>query len=143
MRHPDLGLISRRPDTVKERAVVDPDIQGRTAEFLVIGIFNLAAEQVTHQLLAVTDAQYRDPQLEHQRINRRCALGHDTGGATGQDNGLGLINVEERFIDAETGMDFAVDPGLANASRDQLGDLRTEVDDENFFRDGRRCGHRF
>ena len=31
------------------------------------------------------------------------------------------------------GMDFAVDPGLAHATRDQLRVLRAEVEDENFL----------
>ena len=96
---------------------------------------------MAHELLAVANAQYREAALEHDGIHSRRTLGHDAGGATRQDNGSGIEFLNEGPVDSEAGVDFAVDAGLADAPRDQLRYLRAEVDDEDFFGDGKQRGH--
>ena len=43
---------------------------------------------------------------------------------------LGIEGLDLRVVDGLEGMDLAVDPGFAHAPGDQLGDLGTEIDDQ-------------
>ena len=108
----------------------------------MIGILHLAAEHVTHQLLAVANPQHRHAQRKDSRINGRRTLGCHAGRTARQDDGFRAEVVKKGLIDAETGVNFAVDSGFANAPRDQLGHLRAEVDDKDFFGDGKGGDHR-
>ena len=59
----------------------------------------------------------------------RLALDH-RGRAARQDDGLGVELLDLGLVDRLEGVDFAVDPGFAQAAGDQLGDLGTEIDDQ-------------
>jgi hypothetical protein len=78
------------------------------------------------KLHAVADAQYGHTQGQKTRIEGRRVLVHDAGGTAGEHQGLGperLDGLEVRVA----GVDFRIDPGLADAPRDELGDLGPEV----------------
>ena len=92
--------------------------------------FDLAAELRHHRLLAVADAEDGDAEGEDLGGGARAAGLGDAGGAAGEDDGLRAERGEEGGVDLLVGVDLAVDPRLAQAAGDQLGDLAAEVDDE-------------
>ncbi len=103
------------------------------AEFAMIRRTDPTAELLRHGLHAVADAQHGNAQFKHRlRRGWRLGSGHRLRAAR-QDHapGLKLADVLVRHV---PGMDLAIDPALAHAARDQLGVLRTEVEDENAMR---------
>ena len=59
----------------------------------------------------------------------RLALDH-RGRAARQHDGLGAELLDLGLVDRLEGVDFAVHPGFAQAPGNQLGDLGTEIDDQ-------------
>ena len=113
------------------------------AEFAMVPAFDLAAELLRHGLLAVADAEHGHAGLvDRHRRQRRVPVEHGCGPA-GQDDALRLHRIERRFGFLER-HDLAIDPLLAHAPGDELGDLRAEIDDENLVvsRHGRFYGNR-
>jgi hypothetical protein len=77
-------------------------------------------------------------QLENNaRRARRVALG-DRARAAGKDDALGAI-VADEVVGNVVGVDFAEDLGFAHAAGDQLGDLGTEIEDEDFLMGHFQC----
>ena len=140
MAHPDLMLLARLPQPVKQSARFR-DGEMRAAKLAAASAVLLAslvprahfaAQLLAHHLLAITNAEDRNARLE-QNVwrTRRAFIGH-AGGRTGQDNALGFQPVEGLFRHAER-RDFGIDPRLAHAARDQLGHLAAEIDDQDRF----------
>ena len=126
--HPH-GVAAPCPDPVEERGF-GRRLDLRSAVFGMVAGLDRAAELHRHQLLAIADAEHRDAGLEHGlRRARRTHLRH-RGRAAGEDDGFRPYPVEDRLRQLER-HDFAVNPGLAYAARNELRDLRAEVDDEN------------
>ena len=97
-----------------------------------------AAERLRHRLEAVADAEHRHAEVEHRRIELRCAVGVHAGRAAGQHDGLRILGLD--LLDGRgVRDDLRVHPGLADPARDQLRVLRAEVDDEDRTGRGRRC----
>src|SRR5699024_9765715 len=100
---------------------------------------DLAAEHAGHGLEAVADAEDREPQVEHGRVEAWGIVGVDARGAPGQnqrDRVLGADLLDGRGVrDA-----LRVDPRLPDASRDELRVLGAEVDDEHVSGCRRLCG---
>ena len=91
---------------------------------------NLPTQHVRHQLHAVTDPQGRQPELQHLRIAfRRIGIRHALR-PTGQDdpNRLLAANHVDRRVERE---DLRIHRQLAETPRDELGELRTKVENEN------------
>ena len=97
--------------------------------------FDLASELVGHGLHAVADAQHRHTQLEDSLRRLVGGIFVDAGMAAREDHAL---EVTIRSVGADpvvgdiTGMDFREHMRLAYTSGDQLRDLATEVEDEDF-----------
>ena len=102
--------------------------------------FNVATQEVHHHLLAITDAKDRHAKGEHFGGRHRCALGKDRGRAAGKDHRFRGKFPQKPGIDPVVGVNLAIDIQLAQAARDQLGDLRAEVDDEQTVVMGHGCG---
>ena len=105
------------------------------AEFPGVAAFHLSAQLHGHGLHAITDAQHGHAQLED---GVRGAVIHfiDAGMAAGEDDALELAvgGVLPDPVAADVaGMDFAVDVGFADAPRDELGDLRAEIQDQDLL----------
>jgi hypothetical protein len=118
-------------DAVEEPAVAArPHL--RVAELAVVGVFHFAAELLRHGLHAVADAQHRHAELEHdgRRLDRALVIGG--GVAAGEDDPDGAIAADEVGVDVAR-MDLAVDPRFTHPARDQLGDLGTEIEDEDLL----------
>ena len=94
---------------------------------------DVAAEGVAGQLHAVADAEHGNAEPEDARVAPRGAGLVDTRRTTREDNSLG-----SQRLDAIRGQivadDLAVDMLLADATGDQLGVLRAEVEHKHPFR---------
>ena len=100
------------------------------AELAVVARLDRAAELLGHGLLAVADAQDGHLGGEDGGVGRgRGALDH-RGRAAREHDGLGVELLQRGLVDRLEGVDFAVDPGFAQAAGDQLGDLGTKIDDQ-------------
>ena len=111
------------------------ELTGRAALYL-------AAELLRHGLHAVANAQYRNAQVKHGLRCPVCTFFVHAGMATGEDNALehavfGVV--ADPFIAHVAGMHFTKNMRLAHSSGDELGDLRAEVEDQDFLvlHDGR------
>ena len=129
MAHPHLCPGTLRPQPVEQQAVVG-DLDKGAPELLVLAQGHAAAQFVAHRLHAVADAEHRDAEPEHGvRRPRRRPLG-DRGRATRQDD-RARIKVAELVLPDRKRVDFAIDPALAHAPRDQLRDLAAEIEDQD------------
>ncbi|MNU46932.1 hypothetical protein D3C71_358050 [compost metagenome] len=117
-------------DTVEQLGVAAGTHFG-VAEFAYQAVFHLATQLGRHGLHAVADAQHGHAQLEHGlRRTRRVAV---QGGivAARQDHAGGAIVAHELVADVIR-EDFGKHAGIAHAAGDQLGDLGTEIENEDF-----------
>ncbi len=133
MAHPHLVRFARLPEAVEQHAFLG-DFAIGAAEFAALaGLVtraNLAAELLRHDLLAVADAEDRHTAVEDHVGSARGSFVGDAGRTTREDYPLGLEPVEGLFRLGERG-DFRVHAGFAHATRDELGDLAAEIDDED------------
>ena len=93
---------------------------------------DMAAQQVHHQLAAVADAQHRHTPVEDLRVDRGGIFQINAVGATGKDDTLGVLCLDNRQI-GFIGIDFTVDIVLADAARDQLIVLAAKVQHDDSF----------
>ena len=108
------------------------DLESRVAILAVGCPVDGAAQQLGHELQPVADAQHRHTQLEHGAVDERRAGLLDAERAPGEDDparskGADLLHRHRARVD------FAVHVQLANAARDQLRVLRTEIEDEDLL----------
>ena len=129
--HPDRLL----PLDAGEQAVVLGDRHGRGAVLAVVGREHIATELERHHLRPVADAQDRDRAAPDGGVRaRRVRVVHGHR-AAGQDDGL--RPAPHQFLEGRVvGEEFRVHVQLADASRDQLGELAAEIED------GHRAGCR-
>jgi len=100
-------------------------------EFAHRAILDLAAQLLRHGLHAVADAQHRHAQFEHGRRHPgRIAFGHRAR-AAGQDDAGGAVATHEVVADVIR-KDLGEHAAVAHAAGDQLGDLGSEIQNENF-----------
>src|SRR5262249_19138167 len=94
------------------------------------GALDVAAENKSEKLEAVTDPERRQAEGEDLGGNTRCVFGVDARGASRENHGARAQAAD--FLEREiVRMDLAVDAELADAPRDELGGLRAEVEDED------------
>ena len=139
----DLGHVVAvaHPHLLAPRAVHEPAVEridplfGRghvgAAEFGgAVTAQNLAAQHVHHDLLAVTDAEDRNPEVENAFRGARRAVVDHAGRTARKDHGFRRELFQERIGHVLIGVNFAIDVQLPQAARDQLRHLAAEVDDE-------------
>jgi hypothetical protein len=100
------------------------------AEFAMARRRDPAAQQIGHQLHAVADAKHRRADLEHPGVAAgRARLRHALR-AAGQDDADRAAPCEfgRRRVERQ---DLAVDGELAKPARDQLGELRAEIENQD------------
>ena len=93
---------------------------------------DVTTQQVHHQLAAVADAQNRHAPVEDLRVDRGGILQINAVGATGKDDALGVLRLDERQIRL-VGIDFTVDIVFADAAGDQLVVLAAEIQNDHGF----------
>ena len=100
------------------------------AELAMRARFDLAALLHGHREHAVADAEHRNAELEHRgrRPQLMCFVGRRV--TTRQDHAFRCEVAHEGIVDVVR-MEFAIDTRFAHAARDQLRDLRAEVENQN------------
>ena len=93
---------------------------------------DMAAQQMHHQLAAVADAQHRHTPVEDLRVDRGGILQINAVGATGKDDALGVLRLDERQIRL-VGIDFTVDIVFADTAGNQLVVLAAEIQNDHGF----------
>ena len=102
----------------------------RATVFGLVGLFNTPAELAHDQLLAVANAQDRNPEIKDCDVDvgrtlivhaRRPAAKHNARRTP-------CLNVSARHSGRK---DLAVDALFANAPRNQLRELRTKIQDQD------------
>ena len=112
-----------------EKAAVALRTHFRVTELANLPAFHAAAQLRRHRLHAVTDAQHRNARIPRRvRRARRIAFGHALGPPR-QDDPRGREVADERIADV-VGMDLAIHVQLADAARDELRVLGTEIEDQ-------------
>ena len=129
MAHPHRIAAADVPEAVEQRAGFQ-DFDICTPKFRSVAALDRTAQLRAQSLLAVTDGKDRQAAVEHYLRRAWRTLGHDRRGAARQYNALGLHSRECLCGSVEWG-NFRIDPGLAHAAGDKLGDLATKVDDED------------
>src|SRR4051812_41494941 len=101
------------------------------AEFADLAVLDLAAQLLGHCLHAVANAQHRHAQLEHRlRYARRVAL-KNRAWPTRQDD-AGRAVAAHKIVRHIIRKYFGKYTGVAYAARNQLGNLGTKIEDEDF-----------
>ena len=128
--HPDGIAFAVAPDILEQVARRLHHLDVGAAEFAVMAALDRAAELRRHRHLAVADAEHRHAGVEDRLRRARRAGLVNRRGAAGEDDAARLHRGEGGggFVEGD---DLAVDPLLAHAPGDELGDLRAEIDDEN------------
>ena len=129
VRHPNLR---KRRNCIQQRRVRMVRKHGPTV-FAVFGGFDFAAECMGQQLCAVANPQQRHFAPKKAHVDAGRAFVAYGIGASRKDNSL---YIRRNFGDFIEGMNFAVNIQFADASSDELGELRTEIKNQNLF------GHR-
>src|SRR5207248_3846933 len=127
MAIPDIHL---RSQAVKKLRPVSY-IQYPGAVLAASGIAHLTTEMMRHLHQAITNSQDRDPEGKNLWINLGCAVVVNARRAPRQNDAVCLFvrSSVGRGIEAD---DLRINLQLANAPTDDLGVLRTEIEDENF-----------
>ena len=102
----------------------------RPAEFPVVPALNLSAELRRQKHLAIANAENRNSGVENDLRRPGAALFGRRCGPAGKDHRLGLHPGKSLGCLLE-GDDFRVNPHLAHPPGNELGNLGTEVDNEN------------
>ena len=130
MAHPYVQRVRRVVVNIAGQFAVD-GFDLRVTEFALVAGLNFAAQVVRHKLHSVADTQNRNTQIEDAGIG--LIVGFVNGiGAAGEDDAFRIEGFDfvQRHVE---GMQLAVNMGFAHAAGDKLGNLRTEVEDEDFI----------
>ena len=102
----------------------------RIAEFALVAGRHFAIEVISHKLHAVADAQHGNAQIKNAGVGLIIGFIHGIG-AAGQDNAFGVegFDVFQRHV---VGVQLAINVGFAHAPGDELGNLRAEVENQDF-----------
>ena len=133
--HPHRITLPDLPHALIERRRLDHFDFG-AAKLAVMAGLDLAAELLRHRLFAVADAQHRHAGLIDRHRCERRVLFKDRGRSAGEDHAF-RPQVAQRFLGLLERHDLAIDMFLADPPRDQLGDLRAEIDDQDGVVHGR------
>src|SRR5699024_6786779 len=93
---------------------------------------HFAAQQVHHQLAAVTDAQDGHPPGEDLGVAAGRILQVYAVGPAGEDDPLGVLGADDRGVGL-IGINLTVDVVLTHTARDQLVVLAAEVQYDHRF----------
>ena len=101
------------------------------AELAHQAAFNFATQLRRHRLHAVADAQYRHTEVEYD-LRRACGVLLDYRRMAAGKNDAVWIEIANVGIGHVERVQLAIDTCLAHPARDELGDLRTEIEDKDF-----------
>gem|GEM_PF-3412553 len=127
--HPDGIASADVPEALEQRAR-RLHLEIGTAELRRMAALDDAAELGAERLLAIADAEDRDSGVEDRLWRPRAAFRRHRGRTAGEDHALRLHLLEGRSGVLER-VDLAIDPGFADAARNQLRHLAAEIDDQD------------
>ena len=107
----------------------------RVAKFARVARLDLAAQLCGHGLHAIANAQHGQAQFKHS-IGRAVVHFVHAGVAAREDDAfeVAVFGVLAHPVAGHiAGMNFTEHMGLAHAAGDELGDLRAEIEDEDFL----------
>ena len=116
-------------DIAQQRSVATRPHLG-IAVFMMLRVFDLAAQLGRHGLHAITDPQYRHTQLEYHGRGHRCLTGSYRFGATGKNDGFGSKLADLRLLQVPA-VQLTIDAGFAHATGNQLGVLGAKIEDQD------------
>src|ERR1700730_9366108 len=129
MTHPNRIALALFPYPFEQRALLQ-DLDLGAAEFAFMPGRDLATQLRRHRLLAIADAEdWHSGGEECVWHARRILVMH--GGRAARKDHRFRRQLRERLFGVLDGCDLAIDARLANAPRDQLRQLRPEIDDQN------------
>ena len=138
--HPDFEHAVAHRRCVVLNAVKQPGMAMGThigvTEFAQFARRDHSAELYGHREHAVTDAQHRNAEFVHQLRGTQVMLLIGTGVAAGQNNALELAVTRvgpQPILAHITRVNLAKHMRLADAPRNQLGNLGTEIKNEYFL----------
>jgi hypothetical protein len=126
--HPHLDRLALGEALKDARGPGDGDRGG--AILALGGALDAGAEQVSGELEPVTDAQDGHADIEERGVHARRARAVDAGRAAREDDRPRGHPPELAQGEVE-GMDLAVHAALADPARDELGVLRSEIEDQD------------
>ena len=132
MTHPHLQLASFLPDPF-EQFSPSSQSQGRHPVLPSLPSNHLSSQEVTHQLHPVTNPQNRNSQVQDRGITMRSFPFVNAGWTSGQNDPLGTKG-PHLLHGHRVGMNLTVDFTLPDPSRNQLGVLGAEIEDENLVK---------
>ena len=132
--HPDVqhsvAVRAQRIFNAVDQRAIGLNFNLRVAKFTLIRGFNVAAQLHRHGLHTVADAKDRHASFEDILRRARAVIFGSAFRAAGKNDAvrIELTNLSFRHVPCPQ---FAVDTQFTNATRNQLGVLRTEVQDKN------------
>jgi len=126
--HPHHALGAARE--AGEEGVLAFDLQQRAAVLVIVGLLDQAAQPMGEQLQPVTDPEHRYAEVDDAGVDVGSADVEHARRASGEDDSRWIPRAHFLELD-HRGMDLAVDALLADTAGNQLGVLRSEVEDEN------------
>ena len=114
-------------DTFEER-VSDVDVDGGGAVLPGAAPFQLSSELLGEELQPVADPQNRYPRFEQGGIHPGMSTIHHRAGPAREHDGF-RSELSELAAGDVVGKDFAVDPAFPDPAGDELGILRSEIED--------------
>ena len=134
MAHPDIQLRL----TVRVYMVLDILQQARrlvhcdprVTELLESGRQNLAAQLGRHGVQAIADSQHGNVQVKNHGWRLRSVFGVNRLRTTGQDDAL-WCEASDLAVVRIPGPDFTINSALPDPPGNQLGVLRTEIQDQD------------
>ena len=127
MAHPDLLAA---PESGEQRVGGLVELQGGEAILAFLAPANLAAEQVRHELLPITDSQYGLAVGKDGGVYGGAAGVVDAGRAAGDDDAPRKGDCRRRSL---TGPDFCVDAEIPDFSGDQMTVLPARVQNNDLW----------
>ncbi len=130
--HPDLLVPNRKP------AVKQPHARrlchiGPAKFCRAVPAFHMTAQHRHHHLLPVTNPQHRQAHLKQFRRRAGGACIDHAGRPAGQDHRLWRKIADAGGGHMLIGVDFTINRSFTQSPRDQLGDLRAKIDDQQAF----------
>src|SRR5215472_3905248 len=138
MAHPHRILFALAPHVFKQRRVPGHGHFG-AAKFAVMATLDLAAQLGRHCLLAITNSEDRNARFVDRLRRQRSIFVEDRRRPARQDDSLRL-HLTESSLGLLVGNNLGIDLLLPDPARDELGNLGTEIDDQDLVVHGRRCG---
>ena len=129
MRHPNRIFFTHFPNAFKQWACL-VDFNIGSPKFTMMATFNLASQLMAEGLLPIANAQDWKACFKHFLRRAGAAFIRDRCRATGKNDRL-RVHALEGIAGRIERNDFAINSGFTDPTRNELGNLRAEINDEN------------